>query len=155
MTRSGGGAASTPFAHASVCVGAWETRYRRVGSGAPAVLLGLSPEDEAAIIGRLSDPDARRRVIVPDATTLAALVPGGRAEESTFARWLEGFLHGLGLESPALVAAPPFAAELERYRTSHADELGPLVILGGDVSADAAVRMLGRGNDPGGSLIHR
>lgn len=143
VSTTGGAPYAAPVAHASLTVGTVETLYRRAGSGAPVLLLGLGRTEEAEMITRLTGPEGRRRVIVPDCTTLAALTPAATKRESAFARWLSDFLQGLGLERPAVVAACRFREELERYAASRPEELGHAVFLGpGGTSTDMIVRTL-------------
>lgn len=114
---------------AALSVGDVETVYRRAGSGAPVVLLGLQAETEAELVERLARPGGRWRAIVPAGTTLTALATDGAVDESTFARWLSGFLQGLGLDCPHVVATGPFREELERFAEAHPEELGPVLIV--------------------------
>jgi len=114
---------------AALTVGEVETTYRRAGCGAPVVLLGLRAATERSIVERLTRPGVDRRALVPDGTTLTALTTRSSPEESAFARWLSGFLQGLGLDRPDVVAAAAFEQELVRYQTAHPEELGRVSIL--------------------------
>jgi len=130
---------------AALSVGEVETTYRRAGCGAPVVLLGLRADTESSLVARLTRPERARRALVPDGTTLTALATHPSPGESTFAVWLSGFLQGLGLDRPDVVAAAPFQDELARYATRHPGELGMVLIVDdGGPSEEEIVERLGR-----------
>jgi hypothetical protein len=133
---------------AVVCVGDVETAYRRVGSGTTVVLLGLvAEEDDRLLTGAAG---AACRLIVPDRTTVGALVVPGAAhpEESAFARWLSGFLQGLGLERPHVVATPAFGPDLRAYARGYPAELGQVVIVDALDRVSEAVAWLAGSRQP-------
>jgi len=129
---------------AALSVGEVETTYRRAGCGAPVVLLGLRPDTEKSIVERLTRPESSRRALVPDGTTLTALATRPSPDESAFARWLSGFLQGLGLDRPAVIAAAAFQDELARYEALHPDWLGVVLIVDdGGPSEEEIVERIG------------
>lgn len=129
---------------AALSVGEVETTYRRAGCGAPVVLLGLRADTEKSLVERLTRPGSSRRALVPDGTTLTALATLPSPDESAFAHWLSGFLQGLGLDRPDLVASAAFRGELTRYEAVHPDWLGMVLIVDdGGPSEQEIVERLG------------
>lgn len=97
------------FRRASVLVGDVETSYRRGGAGSPLLLLVPPPRDAAPVeaLARTA------RVLIPEATSILAL-PSAEGDPA-FARWLRGFLDGLGLLDVTVVAPPALASELRQF----------------------------------------
>jgi pimeloyl-ACP methyl ester carboxylesterase len=145
---SGAVAGRGAVSHAVVCVGDVETAYRRAGSGEPVVVLGLGAGDDAWLLEELAPLVTRARLIVPDRTTIAALAPECVASESAFASWLSGFLQGLGLDRPHVVAPARFGPELERYARTRPDELGRVAVIDGPAITREAVAGLLHGGAP-------
>jgi len=144
------GAARRGASRASVTVGDVETTYFRTGTGEPVVLLGLGPNLEKEVVERLVGASARYRCIVPERTTLAALAPGPR-EECVLARWLSGFVQGLGLHRPHIVSTPAFRTALSLYERGAPGDLGLLVFLGGaDSETDEIAQLVDGVEVPGG-----
>lgn len=109
---SGGQTTREEFVRAAVLCGPVETSYRRAGVG-PTVVLLL---DGARLTAeRLAPLISRARVIIPDTTTLMALLPSTFDGESPFVRWLRLFLEGLGVASVRIVATPAIAEELTLF----------------------------------------
>lgn len=85
---------------AVVQTGAFETSYRRAGTGAPVLLLdGGDPEIGEWLFRSLA---ARFRVVAP----------ARRDGQAGFEAWLRGLIDGLGLDQPAVVAAVADGAAL-------------------------------------------
>jgi hypothetical protein len=100
-----GTSARAGLLRATLMVGLVETQYRRAGTGPTLIVLSdLTAERLVALA-------ARARVIVPDTTTIGALLPGTPGARP-FVQWLSGFLEGLGVMSATVLAPATLAPEL-------------------------------------------
>ena len=107
------------------------TRYRRIGTGAPVLLL-CEPDDEryAPVVARLA---GRRSVIAPERAE-------GDVEGWLRVERLTGFLDGLGLARVTVVGLGLAAGPAAALARLHPDRVEALVLLGepnGDPAADA------------------
>jgi hypothetical protein len=94
-------------------------RYRRVGAGRPVVVLRAAL-DAAPLWPELDDSLAGAfRVITPEVPATGADV----------ARWLGGFLEGVGLERAALVATDGFCLPALELALLGADQIERLVLV--------------------------
>jgi pimeloyl-ACP methyl ester carboxylesterase len=107
---------------AVVQAGPFETPYRRAGTGGTVLL--LMADDDPAGRDRLFDQLAGRfRTIAPE-------LPGELAETpELMAVWLRGLIDGLGLDRPAIVAGPTYAAPLRRFAELDPDRVGRLALV--------------------------
>lgn len=71
------------------------TRYRRLGTGRPVVLLSPAPLADVLWPEALDAIAARHRIYVPELPT----------DNGKFGPWLRGFMDGVGADHPTLVAA--------------------------------------------------
>lgn len=101
-------------------VGDVETSYQRGGRG-DAVLVLLPPREAA----QLAPLATKLRLVIPDSISILALPALGESE--TFARWLRGFLDGLGLFQVTIVASRALETELTRFVELHPDHVRRLV----------------------------
>lgn len=125
------GAIDPSIARAIVMVGDIETTYRLFGQGATTiVLLGLNPTMRRGVSFSDTLPDDAR-VIIADHTTIAALAPSTRSEESPFGRWLRGFLEGIGVREARVVAHGALATEMEQFDALNPGSLRRRVLIGG------------------------
>jgi len=108
---------------ATLMVGQVETQYRRAGAGPTLIVLSdLTAE-------RLMTLAARARVIVPDTTTIGALVPGA-PDQRPFAQWLSGFLEGLGVTTATILAPAILAPELSVVAEAQSAVIRRVVLCG-------------------------
>lgn len=124
---------------AAVMVGATETTYRRTGVGPTVVVLADQVSTDAVTLAPLAE---RCRVVLPDAVTVAALLPDDRAP-SPFAAWLLGFLEGMGVATARVVAPRALGPALEGFSQAHPGLLKDVLLLdAGPVSWAAVAGML-------------
>ena len=71
------------------------TRYRRLGTGRPVVLLSPAPMAQALWPEVLDAIAARHRIYAPELPT----------DNGSFGPWLRGFMDGVGADHPSVVAA--------------------------------------------------
>lgn len=107
-------------------VGLVETQYRRAGVGPTLIVLRDLTAD------RLMALAAGARVIVPDTTTIAALVPGA-SDQRPFAQWLLGFLEGLGVTAVTILAPAMLAPELITVAEAQSGVICRVVLCGARV----------------------
>jgi pimeloyl-ACP methyl ester carboxylesterase len=94
-------------------------RYRRAGAGRPVVVL-RAPTDESALWPELDDSLASSfRVITPE-------VPANGAD---VARWLGGFLEGVGLDRVMLVATDTFCVPALELALLSAEQVERLALV--------------------------
>lgn len=107
------------MSRAVVTAGENETAYRRAGYGPVVVVLGFAVGEDALLPDELVPLIARCRVIVPDHQAVEAFHTSRDAGDTAFARWLHGFLEGLGLVRVRVVAQERLGPALERYAAMH------------------------------------
>lgn len=109
------------LSRAVVCDGPLETGYRRIGAGRAVVLLGLAAGDDDESLTAWARAVPGLRLIAPDAPPSA---PG-----RDLAGWLSGFVQGLGLVRPHIVADAGWAPHLRALEDAGLDELGEVRLL--------------------------
>jgi hypothetical protein len=108
---------------ATVMVGLVETQYRRAGAGPTLIVLSdLTAE-------RLMALASKARVIVPDTTTIGALVPGA-SDQRPFAQWLAGFLEGLGVTAATILAPAVLTPEIGAVAEAQSGVIRRVVLCG-------------------------
>jgi pimeloyl-ACP methyl ester carboxylesterase len=115
---------------AVVQTGAFETSYRRAGSGVAVLLLIMEAEAEIGdwLFGQLS---RRFRTIAPvlpaGSQPVSGASPNGAGAD--LEDWLRGLIDGLGLEQPALVAGAACGARLLRFMALDPHRVGRLALV--------------------------
>jgi hypothetical protein len=113
---------SSPPAWATIRAGSLETRYARAGVGRPVLLLA-APDEELPGSDLFAALARECRVFTP-------LLPQADGREGTAtAAWLQDLVDGLGLEGPAVVAAPPYAELARDFAINDGDRVGGLILL--------------------------
>lgn len=116
---------SSPPAWATIRTGSLETRYARAGVGRPVLLLA-APDRELPAAGLFTALARECRVFAP-------LPPQADGRESTATpAWLRDLIDGLGLERPAVIAAPAYAELTRDFAINDRDRMGGLILLGQD-----------------------
>src|SRR5262245_5309781 len=96
-------ATDTPWCE--IRLGERVTRYRRLGTGRPVVLLSTAPVAEPLWPEALDAVAAQHRIYAPE-------IPANLAG---FGPWLRGFMDGVGAERPVLVARSAFCIPALEY----------------------------------------
>lgn len=113
---------SPPLAWAAIRAGSVETRYARAGVGLPVLLLA-APKGELPAADLFTALAGECRVFAP----LHPQADGG--ECPTTPAWLRDLVDGLGLERPAVIAAPPYAELARDFTINDIDRVGGLILL--------------------------
>jgi len=95
------------------------TRYARIGSGRPVLVLDEVPFAATFWPGLVERFAERRRVILPEVPT----------RESRFAAWLRGFIDGIGLPRLTLVAAGDLCFPSIEFALLEPDRLENLILV--------------------------
>jgi pimeloyl-ACP methyl ester carboxylesterase len=110
--------------HATVSDGALATSYLRAGSGRPTVVLGgaslLGPADWRGLCAVL-------KLIIPDHPAVGE--SDAFAVDAGFDAWLRGFVDGLGLERPHLIAGPAAGLAALAFAIAEPGRVARLVLL--------------------------
>lgn len=139
-------------AWATIRAGSLETRYARAGVGRPVLLLA-TPHGELPAAALFTALARECRVFAP------RLPRAGGREDTETPAWLRGLIDGLGLQRPAVIAAPGYAELARDFAINDSDRVGGLILLGdvpmpSDGSGGDGGRRV-RGQLPGGRPVLR
>lgn len=117
--------------HASLRAGDTETRYVRAGAGPPVLLLHEPGSPLPLWTAAFAHLALSCRVIEPhlDGLHLDAREGSPTGRDPAFARWLSGFLDGLGSGSVCLVVSSRLGAAAARFARREPERVRRLVIL--------------------------
>lgn len=107
-----------PWVEAELEVGGTRIRYRRAGTGAPALLLGVDPG--------AGDPAFEE---LARSFRVYLLLGGPPLRRGEAEAWLHGVIEGLGLFEPELYADPALAPVLSRLVTRNRGLVGRVTFL--------------------------
>ena len=110
-------ATDTPWCE--IRLGERVTRYRRLGTGRPVVLLSTAPSAEALWPEAIDAVAAVHRIYAPEIPTNVA----------GFGPWLRGFMDGVGAERPSVIATSALCIPALEYALFDPYRLHSLILV--------------------------